>query len=249
MVLRALSGFAVGVTTAEATELNARLSDEGAEVVVGAVMAGSSGDRTAQQDDSGSGERLVAVVADGGVDAVVFTSVAAVDAFLDLAGTGGRLSRIRRRVDAGETVVACAGDVTTTRARAAGFDRCLGCADGRPSSLVAALVAEFRSRTTTVRLGDGTCLTVQGSIVIVDGAAPISLTSRERALLDALARRAGGVVAKRTLLDEIWAGDSDGHVVEVTVARLRRRLGRGGAAIETVLRRGYRLTGSVPIGD
>ena len=45
------------------------------------------------------------------------------------------------------------------------------------------------SRTTTVRLGDGTCLTVQGSIVVVDGAAPISLTSRERALLDALARR------------------------------------------------------------
>ncbi len=249
MVLRALSGFAVGVTTAEATELNARLSDEGADVVVGAVVAGSPGDRTAQRADSGSAERLVAGVADGGVDAVIFTSVTAFDAFLDLAGTGGRLSRIRRRVDAGETVVACAGDVTVSRARAAGFDRCLRCADDRPSSLVAALVAEFHSRAMTVRLGDGTCLTVQGSIVIVDGAAPISLTSRERALLEALARRAGAVVAKRTLLDEIWAGESDGHVVEVTVARLRRRLGRGGAAIETVLRRGYRLAGSVLVGD
>ena len=61
-------------------------------------------------------------------------------------------------------------------------------------------------------------------------------------MLESLARRRGAVVSKRTLLEEVWAGESDGHVVEVTVARLRRRLGPGGTVIETVLRRGYRIS-------
>jgi len=60
-------------------------------------------------------------------------------------------------------------------------------------------------------------------------------------VLGILARRPGAVVSKKALLEEVWEGESDDHVVEVTVARLRHRLGAAGASIETVVRRGYRL--------
>jgi uroporphyrinogen-III synthase len=41
----------------------------------------------------------------------------------------------------------------------------------------------------------------------------------------------------------VWgATESDEHVVEVTVARLRQRLGEAGTGVETVVRRGYRLS-------
>jgi DNA-binding response OmpR family regulator len=79
-------------------------------------------------------------------------------------------------------------------------------------------------------------------VVIAGGADPVSLTDRERAVLELLARRPGAVVSKSTLLREVWAGETDEHVVEVTVGRLRRRLGSAGSNIETVMRRGYRLS-------
>ena len=50
------------------------------------------------------------------------------------------------------------------------------------------------------------------------------------------------VVSKARLARQVWGPlDGDEHVVEVTVARLRKRLGPLGQGIETVMRRGYRL--------
>jgi uroporphyrinogen-III synthase len=50
------------------------------------------------------------------------------------------------------------------------------------------------------------------------------------------------VVTKPELLRDVWrAADADEHAVEVTVSRLRRRLGPAGRAVRTVPRRGYRL--------
>jgi uroporphyrinogen-III synthase len=50
------------------------------------------------------------------------------------------------------------------------------------------------------------------------------------------------VVPKRTLLKAVWADEAaDEHAVEVTVARLRRRLGPAGDAVVTIPRRGYRI--------
>ena len=60
---------------------------------------------------------------------------------------------------------------------------------------------------------------------------------------DALAVKPGVVVSKPALLRAVWgATESDEHVVEVTVARLRQRLGEAGPGVETVVRRGYRLS-------
>jgi uroporphyrinogen-III synthase len=83
---------------------------------------------------------------------------------------------------------------------------------------------------------------IDGSTVQVDAGAVSRLPERERELLVTLAERPGVVVSKRALLRRVWGpGESDEHVVEVTVARLRQRLGAAGAGIETVIRRGYRL--------
>ncbi len=66
---------------------------------------------------------------------------------------------------------------------------------------------------------------------------------RPRACAARRARRASRrVVSKRALLRRVWGpGENDEHVVEVTMARLRQRLGVAGCGIETVIRRGYRL--------
>jgi len=60
-------------------------------------------------------------------------------------------------------------------------------------------------------------------------------------------RRAGRVVSKHEILDGVWddAFEGDPNVVEVYVARLRRKLdGAGGPRlIETVRGMGYRLEG------
>ncbi|MEL6984626.1 MAG: helix-turn-helix domain-containing protein, partial [Actinomycetota bacterium] len=69
------------------------------------------------------------------------------------------------------------------------------------------------------------------------------LTWRERQILEVLLEGDGAVVSKERLLRSVWSGtESDPHVVEVTVGRLRRRLGPAGAGIETVIRRGYRVS-------
>jgi two-component system, OmpR family, response regulator len=78
--------------------------------------------------------------------------------------------------------------------------------------------------------------------VVADGT-EVPLTAREFALLAYLIRRAGRVVSKADILAGVWddAFEGDPNVVEVYVARLRRKLGTGSARIETVRGMGYRL--------
>ena len=77
------------------------------------------------------------------------------------------------------------------------------------------------------------------------GDEPLPLTAREFALLTYLVRRAGRVVSKQEILAGVWddAFDGDLNVVEVYVARLRRKLDEPGGPrrIETVRGMGYRL--------
>ena len=76
---------------------------------------------------------------------------------------------------------------------------------------------------------------------------PVPLTAREFALLTFLVRRAGRVVSKQQILAGVWddAFEGDPNVVEVYVARLRRKLdGAGGPRlIKTVRGMAYRLEG------
>lgn len=74
----------------------------------------------------------------------------------------------------------------------------------------------------------------------------VPLSARELALLAAFVRHTGQVLSRSQLLDLVWDLDFDpgSNVVEVYVAALRRKLGRGW--IETVRGLGYRF--SAPAG-
>lgn len=191
-------------------------------------------------EDLAPAERVVAAVCTAAVDAVTFTSAYAVSNFVEIAERIGRYGPVRDAIDSGVVAVVCVGPVTAARARALGFKRPIVPAVARLGAMVQALVGAFDDRGLVVDPG-GLRLRVQGRFVSVDGGAPIRLPDREHAVLSVLARRPGAVVSKQSLLDEVWSGDGDEHVVEVTVGRLRRRLGLGGDSIETVVRRGYRL--------
>ena len=71
----------------------------------------------------------------------------------------------------------------------------------------------------------------------------VSLTGREFAVLEYLARRAPDVISKTALLDAVWGLDFEGdpNIVEVYIGYLRKKLGR--RAIRTVRHVGYQLVG------
>jgi two-component system OmpR family response regulator len=74
---------------------------------------------------------------------------------------------------------------------------------------------------------------------------PVSLTPRQFALLEFLMRRAGEVLAKRAILENVWdfAFDGDPNIVEVYIHQLRLRIDEpfGRHTIQTVRLVGYRL--------
>ncbi|RPK64196.1 Transcriptional regulatory protein CseB [Streptomyces sp. ADI96-02] len=80
---------------------------------------------------------------------------------------------------------------------------------------------------------------IRGHAVLVDGR-PRPAPPAAMALLHALARRPGRVVARADLLRVLPGGGSDEHAVETAMARLRAALGAPGL-IRTVVKRGYRL--------
>lgn len=183
--------------------------------------------------------RLVRSTVDGQVDAVTFTSRPAVERFAQLAETDGLLDEVLATMRE-RCVPVCVGPASATAATKLGLrpvvpDR------SRLGVLVHAATRELSTRSGRYEVY-GVEFAVQGRLVKV-GDAELVLSDRERDLLDALRRAEGRVISKAELLRDVWHGDSDPHVVEVNVARLRRRLGPASDAIETVYRRGYRWSG------
>jgi DNA-binding response OmpR family regulator len=80
---------------------------------------------------------------------------------------------------------------------------------------------------------------------VTRGEQPVALTAREFALLEFLARHVGQVVSRTQLLEHVWdehfPGDS--NIVDVYIARLRRKLDHPGGQelIRTVRGAGYVL--------
>ena len=75
------------------------------------------------------------------------------------------------------------------------------------------------------------------------GGKTVRLTSVEFKLLAMLMKRRGRVQARDRLLNEVWGYESiiDTRTVDTHVRRLRKKLGKAAAAIETVRGFGYRL--------
>ena len=74
---------------------------------------------------------------------------------------------------------------------------------------------------------------------------PVDLTAREFDLLTLLAERAGRVVTRVQILDEVWDGETDmrSNAIDVHVGNLRAKLDRpfGRESIQTVRGIGFRL--------
>jgi DNA-binding response OmpR family regulator len=74
---------------------------------------------------------------------------------------------------------------------------------------------------------------------------PIALTAIEFDLLCVLVRNRTRVVPKRHLLAQVWGYDADGHLLEVHISTLRRKLeAHGPRTIHTVRGTGYVLRGT-----
>lgn len=73
------------------------------------------------------------------------------------------------------------------------------------------------------------------------GGQPLDLTAQEWRLLGYLAHHAGRIVSRSELRDHVWERDldPDSNVIDVVIARLRRKI--GSERIETLRGRGYRL--------
>lgn len=214
--------------------LHRRLAELGFDVVAVPVY------RWLLPDDLGPAERLALAVAERRVDAVTFTSAHAVANFTEIARRVDALDEVRLACGSGAVAVVCVGPVTAARASAAGLPSRIEPAQPRLGAMVARLATAFAHRAVDLDAG-ARPIRVQGRLVLVGDDDPVALTDRERSVLEALSERRGAVVSKQALLARVWGEDGDEHVVEVTVGRLRRRLGPAGDAIETVVRRGYRL--------
>jgi two-component system, OmpR family, response regulator len=77
------------------------------------------------------------------------------------------------------------------------------------------------------------------------GGEVLPLTARELSLLEFLMRRKGDVVTKQQIMENVWdyGFEGDPNIIEVYIARLRRKIDRpfGREDIETLRGSGYRL--------
>jgi uroporphyrinogen-III synthase len=182
--------------------------------------------------------RLVDLVADREVDAVVFTSPPAVRALIEVAAAAGRkrefLDSLRDQVSA-----ACVGPVTAEAFGQWGIP-VIQPTRSRLGALVREIVVQLPSRRNGIRIdAGGRQLLLSGAEVMLDGIA-LRLTPAPYAVLQALAREPGRIVSRRRLLSELPSGHAASeHAVEAAVARLRTAVGAD--LIRTVVKRGYRL--------
>ncbi len=226
---------AVQLDGALGADLSRAIADLGAEPVEVPVY------RWSLPEDVTPAARLIRAVVDGRVDAVTFTARPALDNMVEIAEELGLGDRLLTAL--GSDVAAfCVGPVCSAHARSLGIAVVEEPARARLGALVQHLTSWFAAREQTLELA-GLPVRLQGRMVAVGDQVPVQLTERERRVLAVLAERPGVVHSKRTLLRSIWGPDEvDEHVVEVTVGRLRRRLGPASMGIETVVRRGYRLS-------
>lgn len=143
-------------------------------------------------------------------------------------------------------------------------DRVAGLDDGADDYLIKPFAfPELTARIRTLMRRDaasGGSVTRVGSIeldsathtVSVDGE-PVSLTSKEFAVLRYFIARPGQVISQEELLEHVWDENADPftNTVRVTVGTLRRKLTRGDdePPIETIIGAGYRIVDAEPRTD
>ncbi|MEU3320332.1 uroporphyrinogen-III synthase [Streptomyces sp. NPDC006785] len=206
------------------------LTAAGAEVVVVPVY------RWTPPQDIAPLDRMLDVTAARGLDAITFTSAPAAASFLGRAETRGLLPEILGALR-DDVLVACVGPVTALPLQARGIDT-LQPERFRLGPLVQLMCAQLPAAARILPVA-GHRVEIRGHAVLVD-AELRAVPPAGMALLRALARRPGWVVARADLLRALPGSGSDEHAVETAMARLRSALGVP-RLIQTVVKRGYRL--------
>jgi len=215
----------------------AALERQGAEVTVVTVY------RCLPAADQAPLFRLVDLVADRDLDAVVFTVAAAVKVLMDVASASGRKQEL---LDAfrGPVSAACVGPVTADAFGQWGIP-VIQPARFRLGALVREIADQLPARRHGIRIDlGGRQLLLGGAEVVLDGVV-VRLTPAPYAVLKALAREPGRIISRRDLLAELPSGHAASeHAVEAAVARLRTAVGAD--VVRTVVKRGYRLAVGSP---
>ncbi len=223
---------AVQLDGAGALSLCQRIEELGADVIRVPVY------RWSLPEDTGPAERLISAAIDGRIDGVTFTARPAVENFLEIGSLAGVSDELEEALRSRVTVF-CVGPVCATGMTDSGFDEPLFPERYRLGAMIHQISNHYSTAGVDTTLG-GREIRLQGRVTMIAGD-EVSLSDRERAVLEVLLERPGVVYSKDELLRRVWRGtETDRHLVEVTVARLRRRLGTAADGIETVFRRGYR---------
>ncbi|GIF06177.1 uroporphyrinogen-III synthase [Actinoplanes siamensis] len=208
-------------------EYTAALEAAGARVIEVPVY------RWAPPADPAPLHRLVDLITNRLVDAVTFTSAAAVQALLRAAGSATEPPLDALRTD---VLAACVGPVTAAPLRRLDVPVSTP-SRARLSALVRTLIDELPRRAVSLQV-NGHSITLRGHAAVVDGELR-PLAPGPMAVLRALARSPGRVLSRAALLQAL-PRNADEHAVEMAVARLRAALAIPGA-IQTVVKRGYRI--------
>jgi DNA-binding response OmpR family regulator len=93
-----------------------------------------------------------------------------------------------------------------------------------------------------LRLGSLCYDTRSRELTILDQ--PVSLTEKEGQILQLLLRGPDRIHSRERIINAVWGSTEDPltNIVDVYVARLRKKLGAAGRAIETIRGAGYRIT-------
>ncbi|MGW0082469.1 uroporphyrinogen-III synthase [Streptomyces sp. NPDC003393] len=187
-------------------------------------------------EDPGPLDRLLDATVARGVDALTFTSAPAAASLLARAEERGLLPELLT-VLGHDVLPACVGPVTAVPLQAHGIGT-VQPERFRLGPLVQLLCRELPARAHPLPVA-GHRLEIRGHAVLVDDdLKPVPPAGM--ALLRALARRPGWVVARADLLRTLPGAGRDEHAVETAMARLRTALGAP-KLVQTVVKRGYRL--------
>ncbi|MFJ3440117.1 uroporphyrinogen-III synthase [Streptomyces sp. NPDC086081] len=206
------------------------LREGGAEVVGVPVY------RWMPPEDLGPVDRLLDAAVSRGLDAITFTSAPAAASLLARAEERGLLPEVLTALSH-DVLPACVGPVTALPLQSRGIDT-IQPERFRLGPLVQLLCQELPTRARSLPVA-GHRVEIRGHAVLVDGdLRPVPPAGM--ALLRALSRRPGWVVARAELLRALPGSGRDEHAVETAMARLRTALGTP-KLIQTVVKRGYRL--------
>ncbi len=181
-------------------------------------------------------EQLIRSVVAGELHAVTFTSAPAARNMFLIADEMEVADRLREALN-GKVIAMSVGPVCSAALLELGVRDPIQPHRFRLGTMVRTLTEHLilKSKRSTIC---GTPIHLSGRIAIIDGQ-PIELSSKEALLLGILLAESPRVVSRTDLLAKVWDCESNPHVLDVTIGRLRRRLGPMAIGITAVSRRGY----------